>query len=165
MGEILERLQKLENKVEENKQEEKKMRLPFAAKVGNGKAKKNWIGVLKINENGVISPGKQQIQSQVVMVDGVPRLATGEYILRWKMGFKTYPIIIQPSWSMKPFSPAENFEASIKENFNTKGRKILLDAMRNNVVENKKKMSGMLPWIIGLGLLGLVGYAFYTGAI
>jgi hypothetical protein len=141
----------------------KRFRLPFRAKVGKSKAKQNWVGIIKINENGSITPMKQQIVEQTIIVDGVPRLATPDYVMRWKLGFRTYPIVILPSWSVEPFSPKQNFQTSLENGSNIAGYKLLMNRMKLANIEKPKVMGGMLKWIIGLGLAGIIIYAFMTG--
>jgi len=141
-------------------------------KVSKGQAKKNWVYVWTINENGHLNPSKKQIDEQTIMVDGIPRLATNQYI----MFYKNRPLIILPSWSVEPlpvnikdradftpFNPKENLEESLINGTNTKGLKILLAKMLKETVNPKKPMSNVIKWIIGLALAGIVGYAFISG--
>jgi hypothetical protein len=144
---------------------EKFFGLPFKAKVRNKKAKNGWVGILKINENGFITGSKQQITEQTVMVDGVPRLATPDYILKLKKGFNTYPVLILPSWSvepLKPFSPKENYEESLAKGSNIAGYRLLLNRMKLSTVEGGvKKSLGWMAWLIVLGLVGVIIYAIF----
>lgn len=159
INEIEEEIKKLNEKLEEQKEEKhKKFKLPFRARVGRGKSKKGYVGVLKLNENMVITPSKEKIEEQTIMIDGVPRLATGEYV--WRLGKQS--IIIQPSWSVEPIAPKSLFQKSIDDNTNTKGFKILLAKMKNVTLDSKKQVSGWLKWILGLGLAGVIIYAFIT---
>jgi len=141
-------------------------------KVSKGQAKKNWIYVWTINENGHLNPTKKQIDEQTIMVDGIPRIATNQYI----MFYKNRPMIILPSWSVEPlpvnindradftpFNPKENLEESLIKGTNTKGLKILLAKMLKETVNPKKPMSNVIKWIIGLGLAGIIGYALISG--
>ena len=141
-------------------------------KVSKGQAKKNWIYVWTINENGHLNPTKKQIDEQTIMVDGIPRIATNQYI----MFYKNRPMIILPSWSVEPlpvnindradftvFNPKQNLEESLIKGTNTKGLKILLAKMLKETVNPKKPMSNVIKWIIGLGLAGIIGYALISG--
>lgn len=161
-----ERLEKIESQLSiensGNKIKNKKWRLTFKAKAGKNKAKKGYVGILKINENGTIEPIKQKIEEQTTLIDGVPRLATASYVLRWVQGRKSFPVIIQPSWSVLPFSPKENHEKSLIDGSNSAGYKLLLNRMKSTAVETKKQMGGMLKWIIGLGLAGIIIYAIVS---
>lgn len=157
LEDIKKELQEL--KAEKEQPKEKKFRFPFGTKVGKSQAKKNYVTVMKINENGAVAFTKKPIEQQTIMEDGVPRLATPDYVLR----FKKNPMIILPSWSVKPFSPVEQFEKSMIDGSNTKGYKILLDRMNKEQVSSKKQMGGMLKWIIGLALAGIIIYAIMSG--
>jgi hypothetical protein len=156
----------------------KKVKLP--RKVSKGQAKKNWVTVWTINENGHLNPSKKQIDEQTIMIDGIPRLATNQYI----MFFKNRPLIILPSWSVEPlpvrpkifvqegekvdtdnlpFNPKQNLEESFVNGTNTKGLKILLAKMLKETVNPKKPMSNILKWGIGIALAGIIGYALISG--
>jgi hypothetical protein len=164
MGELDDKLDKIANMLSE-KEKPKKFKLPFGARVSNGQAKKGYVGVLRINENGVISPSKELIKEQTIMVDDVPRLATPDYVLRWKVGFKTFPVVILPSWSVKPFSPSEDFARSMNDGSNTKGYKLILNRMKLSIVENAKKGLGKLGWIFGAVVIGIIAYALISGGL
>ena len=156
-----ERLKKVEEVVDINKsnKKQKKFKLPFGKKVGRLQAKKNYVTVIKINENGNIDIKKTQIQSQVFMEDGVPRLGTPDYVLRWKNN----PMVILPSWSNKPFSPAKESQKSLENGSNIKGYKILLAAMHEEALGKKKQMGNMIKIILGIALVAIIGYAFISG--
>jgi len=146
-------------KPEETDKKNKKFRLPFGKKVGKSQKKKNYVTIVKINENGHVDFQKRQISEQTFVEDGIPRLGTPNYVLQWKNN----PMIILPSWSIKPYSPSEQHEKSLKDGSNTKGYKILMAKMLSESINTKKQMGGMLKWIIGLGLVAIIGYAFLTG--
>jgi len=144
----------------EEKEKKKKFRLPFGKKVGKSQRKKNYVTVMKINENGSINFQKRQIKEQTFMEDGIPRLGSPNYVLRWKKN----PMVILPSWSVKPYSPSEEHEKSLNDGSNTKGYKILMAKMQSEIIKPTKQMSGIIKWILGLGLLAVIGYAFLTGS-
>lgn len=156
-----ERLKLIEAKLNDDKpkKKEKKFRLPFGKKVGKGQSKKNYVTIMKINENANVDFKKVQIQSQVFMEDGVPRLGTPDYVLRWKNN----PMVILPSWSNKPFSPSEQFQKSLEDGSNIKGYKILLAAMHEEALAKKKQVGNLLKIGLGIFLLAIIGYAFLTG--
>lgn len=143
----------------EKKTKAKNFRLPFGKKVGKSQAKKNFITIMKINENGNIDFTKQQIKDQVIIVDGVPRLATPDYVLRWKKN----PMIIVPSWSVKPYVPKEEVEKSLSDGSNVVGYKLLMAKMLSEAIKPTKQMGSMIKWILGLGLVAIIGYAFVSG--
>ena len=161
MGELQNELREIKEllKEEKTKPKSKKFRLPWSAKVGANKAKKNWITIMKVYENGQVTFDREQIEDQTVMVDGIPRLAASGYTLRYKKN----PLIIIPSWSVEPFSPQEHYKNSLLNGSNSAGYKLLLNAMKKAGVETKKKMGGWGMWIAGLALLAVIGYALFTG--
>jgi len=144
----------------EEKEKKKKFRLPFGKKVTKSQKKKNYVTIMKINENGNIDFQKRQIKEQTFMEDGIPRLGTPNYVLRWKKN----PMIIIPSWSVKPYSPPEEHEKSLNDGSNTKGYRILMAKMQSEIIKPTKQMGNVIKWILGLGLLAVIGYAFMTGS-
>lgn len=157
-------------KEKEEKKKAKKWRLPFKAKVNKKKAQANWIGIIKINENGGLEPTKQQIKEQTVIVDDVPRLATPNYIFRWYQGRKQFPVMFLPTWSVKPLEKKdfpldieEHQKKSMEDGSNIKGYKLLMNAMKLHQIEGKKRDFGWLKWVGGAILLGVIAYAFMSG--
>lgn len=144
---------------ESSKKKDKKFRLPLKGKVNPRNASKGYVTIIKVNENGFIDITKVQIEDQTTMIDGIPRLATPDYVLHWKKN----PIIIQPSWSVKPFSPSEQSEKAMNDGSNTKGYKLLMSRMKTELTAKKLQMGGWIKWIIGAALLGVIAYAFLTG--
>jgi hypothetical protein len=152
-------------KEKEVKLKSKFWKLPGKANTSKAKQKKNWVGILKVNENGIIEPTRQQIIEQTIMVDGSPRLATPEFINYWpksKLSLKKYPVIWLPSWSVIPWSPDESIQKSLMDGSNTKGYQLLLNRMKLSNIEQKKAMGGWVKWVIGIGLAALIGYALLT---
>lgn len=141
------------------KEKKKEFKIPFFKRVRPSQAKKNYITVIKINENGHVEFLKKQIEEQTIMVDGIPRLANGRYIMHHKKN----PIMILPTWSVEPLDPAKHYEQSLLNGSNSKGYKLLMSKMKSSSIESKKIAGGMLKWIIGLGLALIIGYAFITG--
>ena len=77
LQEIKDLMKKQEEVVKEKK--EKGFRYPLGKKVGKGQKKKNYVTVLKINENNTATFKKVKIEDQTFMEDGVPRLASSCY--------------------------------------------------------------------------------------
>jgi len=142
-----------------SKVKEKKFRYPFGTKVGKIQRKKNFVTTLVINENGTCDFRKYQIDEQTILHDLIPRLATAGHLLFDKKG---NPLIILPNWSLEPFSPLEHYEKTMLSGDNTKGFKILMARMLSDKVDAKKQMGGIIKWILGLGLVSIVIYAFMT---
>ena len=77
---------------------------------------------------------------------------------------KGNPLVILPNWSVEPFSPLQHFTNSLENGSNTKAYKILLSKMLSEQTKPKKEMGNMIKWILGLGLVGVIAYAFISGA-
>lgn len=155
------RLNKIENMLEEtvaDKRQEKKSKLERKLKLTTGKKKRNYVVILKINENRDLEIVKEPIQNQSVTIDGVPRLATGEHVLN----YKKEPILIQPSWSVEPFAPSKHFKESLEDGSNTRGYSILLARMKEGAISAKKNIG----WGLSIGMiiiLGVLAYGLFAG--
>ena len=143
----------------EIKEKKKGFKIPFFKRVSPKQASKGYVTVMKINENGFIDFLKEKIVEQTTMIDGVPRLATPEYVLHWKKN----PVIIQPSWSVKPYSPEVMSKESLNDGSNTKGYEILMARMKSDTTGVKPQVGGMMKWIIGIALAAIVGYVLISG--
>jgi hypothetical protein len=126
------------------KEKKKSFSLPFGARVGKAKVKKGWATYMVIRENRNVDFIKKPIEQQTVVIDDVPRIATPDEML----SYKGKPFVILPSWSVKPFSPTDNYDATIKNGYASQGYKLLLSRMKSEIVDGKKKISGSLIWII-----------------
>ena len=158
IGTKIERLEETINKLVDDNggSKPKEFKLPFKARVSKIKNKKNWVTVIKINENRNLEFIKEKIDNQTVIVDKIPRLATGEYIFN----YKNKPIMILPSWSVNPLTASELYNSSLKDGSNIVGYSILLAAMKSGEISKKKKMS------LGIGIgviviIGIIGYSFF----
>lgn len=155
---------KVEDKLKEidsKKKKPKKFRLPFGKKVGIAKKKKNYITLVRMNENNGLNFEVVPINNQTILVDKIPRLAMSKYVFYYKKN----PMIFLPNWSVEPFSPESNLEKSLKDGTNTKGFAILLERMQREQLGNKKQINGVFKIVIGLAIAGIIGYALVTGGI
>ena len=155
-------LKEIITKTEEEKvvkeKKHKPFKIPYKAKISKPKARKNYVTVMLVNENGNIDFTREQIVDQSVMVDKVPRIATADVVCQ----YKGKPMIIQPSWSVKPFSRTDHYIETELQMLNTKGYKVLMDRMKKEALQAKKAISW---WLIigGLLLLGVVVYFLWQG--
>ena len=156
---ITDRLDKIEKKMLDEEIEaakkQKKFKLPFGTKVSPAKAKKNFITLMKINENRSVEFKKIMISEQSFIENGIPRLGTADYVLMHKKN----PMIVLPAWSVKPFSPTEQYEKSMTDGSNTKGYKILLEKSLLNTSKPKKDL-GIIKWLFLAACAGIIIYAF-----
>ncbi len=137
----------------------KGFKMPWKGKVSPARAAKGYVTVIKINENGFLDFKKEKIDEQTIMVDGIPRLASPDYVLHWKKN----PVVILPSWSVKPFSPEDNQQKSLNDGSNTKGYKILMAKMKSETIKKGTEIAGWIKWVAGIGLVVIVGYVILTG--
>ena len=147
-------------KEEKEKKKEKSFWMPLKGRLGKQKVKKGWATICKVGDNRIVSFTKAPIEEQTYMLDGAPRLATPEDTLF----YKGKPFIIQPSWSVKPFSPSDNLDQTIDQKYNSHGYKLLLNRIKNETVDVKKKMNTAMVWgIIILVIVG--GYLAFKGGL
>lgn len=158
---LIEDVKEIKEKLADNeKAKEKKFRFPFGKKVGKGQRKKNYVTVLTIYENGICIFNKYQIKDQTIIHELIPRLATTGHTLRDKKG---NPVMILPNWSVEPFSPLEHLQKSFIDGSNKKGYAIIMERMLATQSKPKKEMGAMIKWILGLGLVGVIAWAFLSG--
>jgi len=149
------------NKLEEmDKVKTKKFKFPFGKKITSKQKASNFVTVLVINENGTYKFEKYKIEDQTILHRKIPRLASSGYVMFDKKG---NPLIILPNWSVEPFNPISSYKKSLEDGTNTIGYRLLMDRMQREQTTQKPKMSGMLKWIIGIGLAGIIIYALLTG--
>lgn len=152
-------------KVEEEKQEAKTKKfspwIPWSAKVGKRKAKKNYILVDRWHENMTRDYERHQIKDGTILVDGIPRIVTPGDITLYKG--KT-PMVTIADWSTVPVNPKANYDQIIANGYGTKGWKLIYQRMKTAAIEDKKKISGMVIWII-LGAIAVVGYFAFKGGL
>jgi hypothetical protein len=159
LKEIKEKLSKQEELNKPKAKKPKKFKIPFSKRVKPKQAAQNYVTIIKINENGFLDFKKEKIVAQTTVIEGVPRLATPEYVLHYKKN----PIIIQPSWSVKPYSPADAAKESLQDGSNTKGYKILMARMKSDSLGSRPKVGGMVKWVVGIIFGVIVAYALMTG--
>lgn len=152
-------IEDLTKKVDEkdNKPKKKAFWIPMGARVGKNKAKKGWATIMVIKENRNIDFVKQPIDEQTVSVDGIPRIAKPDETLY----YKGKPFIILPSWSTKPYSPTDKLEGEAATAYSTQGLKLIANRLEKGTLENKKKISGWMIFIIIALVIG-AGYLAYT---
>lgn len=137
-----------------------KMLFPWQTRLGRVKRRKGWIIGMLIHENRHVEFIRVPSTENTVMVDGAPRVIRPDDII-W---FKKKPMVVLPSWSAKPFSPADNYSDTIKDKYLATGFKHLLNRMKTEMIPTKKKFNawGML---IGIVVLAVVGYLAYKGGL
>jgi len=140
-----------------NNKEDKKWKLPWNARVSKGQASKGYATIQIIRNNGAIEFTKKQITDGIVEIDGFPRIATVDY----KIHHKGSPWYIIPEWSMKPFSPVENYNETERDKMNMVGRRAILSRLVSDKLNPQKKGMGSMGWWI-LGIAGIVAIYFFS---
>ena len=145
---------------EEQKKKKKKrpMRIPFAAKLTRRDMKENYANVLYIRENHNVEFMKLPISEGAVLINDKPYVASTDYVLH----YKNKPFLIIPEWGTHPFSKASNLNQAERDQRTNLGYKILLNKMKTESIEPKKrlKVSGWL--ILTLIILGIIAYYFFN---
>lgn len=149
LGEILKNQQAIQKE-----QAVKKWKVPWKARVGKRQASKGYATVQVIRDNGDIEFTKRLVQDGVVEVEGFPRVAT----INHKLSYKGKPFYIIPTWSLKPFSPAENYLETEKEKMNIAGRRAVLSALESEKIKTKKDMGNMVWIIVAIVAIGGIWY-------
>ena len=147
----------------EDKQEDKpnkSWKIPFLTRmksnVGKKKIEKGWATVIVIRNNRNLCFTRAQVKDGVAIIDGFPRVCTVDHTLF----FKRKPFYIIPEWSLKPFSPADNYSETEKDKMNIAGRRAVLATLETEKIKAKKDF-GNIGWIILV--IAVVGAGYYFG--
>lgn len=128
-----------QEKIEADPIKTKKLKLPRKARVKKGKIKKNYLGILKIDENGNISGEKVQIEdSSYRLKEGSYHATNGEEILLWEGKF---PVVVQ---SVKKVNPI-NFYTGGNEIY---GQKYIMARMLKDAIKMKNKAGNIILWVV-----------------
>lgn len=138
----------------EEQPQEKKWKLPWSARVGTKKVEKGWSTVMIIRNNGAISFTRVQVKDGIGIVDGFPRIMTIDH----KLTYKGKPLYILPEWSLKPFSPEENYQQTEKEKMNIAGRRAVLAVLETEKIKPKGSFGNMGFIIIAVAVIGGLYY-------
>jgi len=127
----------------------KPIKIPRKAKVRRGRAKKGWIGVIKIDETGVISGEKQKVEDSVFKLKaGTYHATDGQEIFSWEGKF---PVIIQET---KKLNPVNIVKLNRGEN-ETYRQKYVLTKMLKDAIKIKNGGASFLVWILIAGAIFL----------
>lgn len=122
-------------------------------KLGRSEKKKGYVRYIFINENREITVKKVPIDEGTTLYEGIPRIATTDYMLNWD----GQPTIIQPSWSVRPFSAVENYEQAVKDGLTSAGYKLLMNRIEMGKITTKKKISGIVIFLVIVAMI-VAGY-------
>jgi len=133
------------------KKEAKGFKLPFRARINKRRTQEGYASICYINENRGIKFLRAQINEGTVMINGVPHLASTDYM----MIYKNRPFLIIPAWNTHPFSPHENMEDAIKEKRTTVGYRLLLNTLKAEQIKTGPKVSATAIIILILVIIGV----------
>lgn len=152
-------IKKLKEKInDEEPKKNKKFKIPFKGKLNKKNLKDNYITYIFIKNNRDTDIFKAQIDEATTLIKGVPRIATTDDIIY----YQGKPLIIQPEWSVKPFSPSQNYESTVQEKLTSAGYALLMNRMQKEAIQTKKKMNGWLIIII-IAVIAIVGFFLLGG--
>ncbi len=142
-------------------QKAKKFRLPLGARLfAKMKAKKDYVIVQYIKTNGNVVFKMVPIKDNTTMINEVYHEATAGDILR----YKGLPLIIQPEWSITPFSPRTHMKETVAEGKLSSAEKYIINRIKMDLVKKTKfnvKAVGILIFI----LIGAAIILSYFGVI
>lgn len=158
---LLQRMDNLAELLEEQQYRgKKKFKLPLGVRLSKGKVKKGHIIVQTISTNGNVQFKMLPIDSDTVDTGKkIPQYheATAEHILK----YKKLPMIIVPEWSMKPFSPKENHQDTVKQGELSAAQKTIISKIEAEAIKKKSAINWVVILIvlaIGAGAIFLLDY-------
>ncbi len=133
----------------------KPFKIPFKGRIGRSKIKKGYVTVVTIQDNHVVDFTKEKI------VDGTIKLEQGDlsfHSLDAKdiFFYKNKPLIFQAKRKLNPYNP-------LGGSHETYGQKYIMARMEGDKISLKKGF-GWGASIGGIIILGIIAYAFITGA-
>ena len=135
----------------------KKWNLPFAARTGMGKVKKSkgYVVFMNIGTNKAVTYIKAPVTDNVALVNNIPHVVEPEDILLWK---NKIPMVIQPQWSERPFSPKDHFKQTQEAGQNTAGWEYIMNFILKTQIQAKKTIP---TGLIIVGVIAVIGLGFY----
>ena len=114
------------------------------------KIKQNYAVVAFIRNNGYVDFTLAPIVNDAIYIKQTDKYypATADYIMR----HKEYPMLIQPEWSIEPFSAKKHFTETELEGKVSSPQKFLIKVMNeaNSDILQKKSMGGKMLIIVGV---------------
>lgn len=149
-------LEEIKEQIEDKRNKKKKLKLPRKAKVKGRKAKKGWVGILKISENGVVGGEKVKIEGSAFDESSGKYHATdSREILLWE---GKYPILLQKTWKKNP----ENMRKEKDEKDETYGQDYIKARLIRDTIKEVKQKGSIVIWII-IGAAVLFGANYLLG--
>lgn len=148
----------LEEKREKEKKvyKEKKFKLPMKGRVSKGKMKQGFATIMVLKENNNVDFVRKQI------IGGTIKLEDGEPVSIHSLKkedvfyYKGKPFIMQGKSNLNPWNPFIKTQE-------TYGQPLVMARMEGDKLSIKKGL-GKAGWIVSAVILGVIAYAFVTGA-
>ena len=137
----------------------KKVRIPRKAKVRRGKAKQGWVGVITIDEQGIITGEKQKLEDSVIRLkEKTYHVNDGTQVGLWEGKF---PVTIQQKWNRQPLKIRQGDEEN-----KTFGDKYIMAKMLGDTIKIKAAAGAKgLLYIVGILVVAYIGYMAFTGQL
>ena len=133
----------------------------FKRKLSKKKKKNGWVVFLNIGENKWGTFIKAPIEDGVAIVNGIPHVVNPEDIIMLK---NNLGLVIQPQWSIKPFSPNQNAKETEEAGNGTKGWEYIMNYIYKTQIKTKKEGSMIVMIIVALIVIGGGYYLIKSGA-
>ena len=131
----------------------------FWKKPTKGEIKRNWVSIVYIQENKNVVTMKVPIDEGVILINGIPHTVNASEVLM----YKGKPLLIVPSWSIKPFSPEQNIKETKESGNTTLGWEYLINYIKKTELKQLKSMGVMIWIVVILVLIGAGYYAIKSG--
>ena len=137
--------------------------IPLKSRMLSRKKKQEGnVVFMNIGENKSVTFIKAPIQDGVALVNGIPHVVEPEDILFWK---NKLPIVIQPQWSIKPFSSKDHFKEATSSGQGTVGWEYIMNYIYRTQIKIKKAMSIGLIIFLVVAVIGGGYYLLSSGVI
>ncbi len=155
--ELNEKLDLLMPKIKEEKLKPFKLPWNIRSKLKN-LHKSNSVMVLLLRTDRTVQPMVAKIENGLIYVNEKWHNCATDFIYLW---LGKSPMIVLPEWDLNPIGTKDYYDA-IKEGRNVEAQTVIIRAIEQAQIEEKKKLSGMMwIWII-IGAI-IVGYVLFAG--
>jgi hypothetical protein len=147
-----------------DKKKVKRWNLPFIARLGMGKKKKQqgYVVFVNLGTNKAATFIKAPITDGVALVNDIPHVVHPEDIFLWK---NKIPLVFQPQWSERPFSAREHFNDTNDKGQNSLGWEYIMNFILKTQIKEKKQVKMGFLILIGIIVLGGGYYLIKSGAL
>jgi len=162
---LKETLKELSEKLDnlDKKKKTKLWNIPWSKRnISSKKKRQGYVLFMNIGENKAVTFIKAPIEDGVALINGIPHVINPEDILFWK---NRLPLVIQPQWSVKPFSAKDHFKEAISSGHGTVGWEYIMNYIYKTQIKLKKQMSIGLLVFLGIVVVGGGYYLLKSGAL